>query len=151
MKRIVIATDGSHAAEEAVETGLELAEEQVAQVWLVHVQPRVELVVGTYFSPAVAVPPEHRLTSEEDEVLQRGAALAAERGIEATLVERLGYSAADEIGAVADEVDADLIVIGSRGMGALGRVVLGSTSREMLAKTHRPVLVVRATKVPAEA
>jgi len=47
MKRIVIATDGSDAAEEAVETGLELAEEQGAQVSLVHVQPPV-LAIGSY-------------------------------------------------------------------------------------------------------
>jgi nucleotide-binding universal stress UspA family protein len=44
-----------------------------------------------------------------------------------------------------------MIMIGSRGLGALGRVVLGSTSREVLRRTRRPVLVVRLSKVPVAA
>jgi nucleotide-binding universal stress UspA family protein len=86
MKRIVIATDGSDAAGEALETGLELADEHGAHVWLVHVQSPTDVFVGSYLGPAVTVPPQHRPTAEEDDVLQRAAAVAAERGLESTLV-----------------------------------------------------------------
>ena len=148
MKRIVIATDGSGAAEEAVEMGLELAKEQGARVWLVHVQPPL-LAVGSYAAMPVLIEPEQRPTVEEDEVLQRAAALAAERGIEAELVERVGQTA-DEIVAVADEVEADLIVVGSRGLGAVGRLILGTVSYGVLRQSRRPVLVVRAAKAPVQ-
>jgi nucleotide-binding universal stress UspA family protein len=150
MKRILIATEGSDAAAQALESGLELADEHGAQVWLLHVQPPNTLVIGSYLAPAVSRAPEHVPTPEEDEVLQHATAVAAEHGIAATPVERIG-PAAEEIVALADQVDADLIVVGSRGLGALGRAVLGSTSRAVLAKSRRPVLVVRPNKVAVPA
>lgn len=149
MKDIVIATDGSLAAEEALEFGLDLAAEEAAHAWLVHVQP-YGLAIVSYMAPPVRGPVEHAVQPEQDEALQRAAALAAERGVAATLVERTG-APADEVSKVADVVDADLIVVGSRGLGPLRRAVLGSTSRELLRKASRPVLVVRAAKVPVEA
>ena len=45
--------------------------------------------------------------------------------------------------AVADAADeADLVVIGSRGLGALSGVALGSVSHRLLGETRKPVLVV---------
>ena len=46
MKKIVIATDGSPSAEEAVDVGIELAAEQGAAVTFVHVLPADEFVVA---------------------------------------------------------------------------------------------------------
>ncbi|MCB0952876.1 MAG: universal stress protein [Microthrixaceae bacterium] len=44
---------------------------------------------------------------------------------------------------VADEVDADVIVVGSHGHGFLSRVLIGSVSEYVVRHTQRPVLVVR--------
>ena len=49
----------------------------------------------------------------------------------------------DEIVACADSQDVDLIVIGSRGHGALATVPLGSVSRGVLSESKRPVAIVR--------
>lgn len=50
---------------------------------------------------------------------------------------------AEQLISAAREFDADLIVMGSRGMSELGAAMLGSTSHEVLEQAHCPVLVVR--------
>ena len=55
----------------------------------------------------------------------------------------------DEIVAYADSHDADLIIVGSRGRGALAGTLLGSVSRGVLRESRRPVLIVRAAPVAA--
>jgi nucleotide-binding universal stress UspA family protein len=49
----------------------------------------------------------------------------------------------------ADEVDAELIVIGSNRHGAIGTTLLGSVSTALLKRATRPVVVVHPTPVPA--
>ena len=48
----------------------------------------------------------------------------------------------DQIVRCADEMNVDLIVMGSRGKGGLSDVTLGSTSRRVLRQCRRPVLIV---------
>lgn len=150
MKQVLIAVDGSPASDEAVDVGLDLAGAEGAAVTFVHVAPTVQLAVGSYLTVSVPVPVEELSAADEDAVLVRAAACAAEQGVEAKVVEQYGVPA-EAIAAVADTVAADVIVIGSRGLGALGRAVLGSTSRKLLSQTGRPVLVVRAAKAPVPA
>jgi nucleotide-binding universal stress UspA family protein len=47
----------------------------------------------------------------------------------------------DEIVAYGDSIDVDLIVLGSRGRGAITSALLGSTSRGVISESRRPVLV----------
>jgi nucleotide-binding universal stress UspA family protein len=49
----------------------------------------------------------------------------------------------DRIVATADKIGADLIVMGSHGQGVLEQVMIGSTSRRVLRRCKKPVLVVR--------
>ncbi len=148
MNRIVIATDGSPSAREAVEFGLDLAAEQKADTVFVHVAPAVDLLPTGGFGMSSAQ--EHRLTDDDKRSLEDAAALAAERGVE-TKTEILRGDPVDEIVAYADSIDADLIVVGSRGHGALTSALLGSVSRGVLHEARRPVLVVRGAHVPAAA
>jgi nucleotide-binding universal stress UspA family protein len=147
MNRILIATDGSPASLQAVELGLELAEEHTAQVTFVHVAPSSEVLPVAGFAMAGPASVPHDVDEGDREALDAAAALAEERGV-AALTRLLVGNAAKEIVAYADEIDADLIVVGSRGLGAVGRTVLGSVSGKVLHDAKRPVLVVR--EVPAE-
>ncbi|HSB37715.1 MAG TPA: universal stress protein [Gaiellaceae bacterium] len=140
MDRILIATDGSAHAQEAVDFGLELAAEQQAAVTFVLAIPAVDVVpAGGFGLTAVS---EHELEPEESEPLDRALQQAEAAGVRAQ-TRLLRGDAVDEIVAYADTIDADLIVVGSRGHGTLASALLGSVSRGILHEARRPVLVVR--------
>jgi len=148
MKKILIATDGSHSAHEALELGLDLAAEQEAKAVVVHVAPRVDVMPYAGFAVVAPTVP-HELSEHDREPLQEAVEIAAERGVDVE-TELLDGNPADEIVAFADTIDADLIVVGSRGHGAIASALLGSVSRGVLHESRRPVLVVRGTHVAAE-
>jgi nucleotide-binding universal stress UspA family protein len=143
MKTILIATDGSPEATEAVEFGLELASDQGSNVTFVTVVPALDAVPGG-FGFVGYVP--HELTEVEDQPLEEARELAERAGVTAH-ARVLRGDVVDEIVAYADVIDADLIVVGSRGHGAVASTLLGSVSRGVLREARRPVLVVRATAV----
>jgi nucleotide-binding universal stress UspA family protein len=84
-----------------------------------------------------------------DELLRRQAWRAETAGAAVAEKHLREGRPAEEIAALADEVGADLVVLGSREMGALKRLVLGSTSQEVVRKAARPVLVVRGGWPPS--
>jgi nucleotide-binding universal stress UspA family protein len=140
--KIVIATDGSPSASEAVEVGLELAAEQNAVPVFVHVVPEFDVLAAGGLAAVPAV--RHEVSARDWEPLEAAGQLANERGLEAEEKLLLG-DAGDEIIAYADAIDAEMIVVGSRGHGAFASAVLGSGSRGVLHHAQRPVLIVRNT------
>jgi nucleotide-binding universal stress UspA family protein len=148
MKRILVATDGSPAALEATRFAVELAAEQEAEVDVVHVVPDLDVVPATGFQIGGAFP--HHVSAQDLELLEDAVALAKEHGVTATTALLRGDTVNELVG-YADGRDVDLIVVGSRGRGGLAGTLIGSVSRRLLHEARRPVLVVRASAVAAEA
>jgi len=148
MKRILIATDGSPAAQHAVEVGLELAKHEDAAVVLVHAVPLTEPASMNGFGLVGHVPYE---PTAWDEAMFQEAVEAADREHVPVITKLLRGDAVHEILECAGVLDVDLIVVGSRGHGAVASALLGSVSRGVLSRAKRPVLVVRASEVREKA
>jgi nucleotide-binding universal stress UspA family protein len=145
--RILVATDGSPAARAAEEIALEIAAGRGASVTFLHADPNL---ARRLFEEDADDPASRAVLLREDEVLRDAVARADARGVEAN-VELIGEHGADDIASavvgVAEGSEADLIVVGSRGRGAIKELVLGSVSHGILHMSSQPVLVAHA---PAE-
>jgi nucleotide-binding universal stress UspA family protein len=151
MKRILIATDGSPSALQAIEVGLDLAEEEGAEATFVHVAPTKDVLpVMGGFGMAAPVSMPHELDEADRECLDDAVRIAEELGLE-TKAKLLAGDPAKEIVSYADSIDADLVVVGSHGYGSITGALLGSVSRGVLRRTTRPVLIVRQVPQPVEA
>jgi len=125
-KRIVLATDGSPFAESAEHVGAALARAS---------QARSLVIVHTYERPERA-----------QSAVERAVAAARAEGLEPEVVLRDG-APADEIVEVADVKEADLIVLGSRGL-SLGEQIIGSVASKV--SRHAPCDVLLVRERPAE-
>jgi nucleotide-binding universal stress UspA family protein len=144
MNRILIATDGSDGAWAAVEDGIALAFEVGAAVVFVTVRHDTPLLGDPHYQRNLTVQLEHAR-----EILDRAEEEAQRVGVryESDILEG---DAAESIGRAARSHAADLVVVGSRGHGALASALIGSVSRKLLTASPVSVMVVRH-QVRAEA
>lgn len=149
MKKILIATDGSPSARQAIEFGLELAEEQGSQPIFVYVAPATDVLPVAAFGMGAPVTVPREPSDADRAPLDEALRIAEEAGLNAK-TKLLAGDAARQIVEYADSIDADLIVVGSRGHGAISSALLGSVSRGVLHEAKRPVLIVREVPQPVE-
>jgi nucleotide-binding universal stress UspA family protein len=150
MKNILIATDGSACARAAVDAGLELAESAGADVTVLYVRRPIEILGEPFYQRKLSRQLEAARSAVDDALKA-----ASERGVPAS--DEVGEGdPASVILQLAESRDADLVVVGSRGLGQVSGALLGSVSRGVVHGADRPVLVIkdpRPTKVgrPADA
>lgn len=137
MERIVIGTDGSPGAQAAVGEGVQLARQLGIPVTFVYVRSPISILGEPYY--------QRKLTSQlaQARTVLEAALAEAERFGVAADYEIAEGDPADEILRTARYREADLIVVGSRGLGAIAGALLGSVSGALLRRAPLPVLVVK--------
>jgi nucleotide-binding universal stress UspA family protein len=135
-KTILWATDGSETAAEALPYVLELVESNGSRLVIGHVR---EIFTGRGAGfPVYADEADIRV-----EIQKQVEELAA-TGLNAVFVERTAIQGhtAKIISEMAEEYDAELIVVGTRGHSRLGSFLIGSVTQELLHEQAAPVLAV---------
>jgi nucleotide-binding universal stress UspA family protein len=152
---ILICYDGSPDSKSAIERGGELLKGDPATVLTVW-QPFLAVVTRSYADwGAIAGMQDHvaidkAVLEQAERLAEEGARLAGEAGLHAEPRTRSEETTtAEAILTEAEAIGATAIVIGSRGLGALKSVFLGSVSRGVLQNADRPVVVVPAPEVAA--
>jgi nucleotide-binding universal stress UspA family protein len=139
---IIIATDGSEGAEAAAAAGARVARMHATSTVLVYVRPSLGALGEPYYQEKLSEQMAHARVA-----LDRAQELVAQEGVEAE--EEILESAADRVVQFARDRNAPLIVVGSRGLGAVAGAVLGSVSSAIIHLSDRPVLVVPRTSAEA--
>lgn len=138
MNRILIGTDGSAGAGEAIEEGLALASSVGAEALIVYAKPPGSSFLGDrYYQDVVTEEARHARGVITD------AKLHASRYDILVEYEVVEGDPVESILALARSRDVDLVVVGSRGLGAVKSLVLGSVSNAILHQSDRPVLVAK--------
>lgn len=141
---IVVGTDGSAHSREAVRRAVELARLQP--------DPELHVVAAIHVLPPCEVArlrdelPEqfHDLVDQDfDGEARVGDAFALAQAAGVEMVKHVSHlPAADAILDVAERIDADLIVVGARGLGPIGRFLRGSVSTKVAHRSPCDVLIV---------
>ena len=139
MGRIVVGVDGSENSVQALHFAIEEARIRGAELRAVsawHVPPAV---YGAGWAPASTDLDEFRKLAEQSLRESVEEAGSTEAGIEVTPVLREGHPV-DVL--IAESEGADLLVVGTRGLGGFKKLVLGSVSGQVAHHATCPVVIV---------
>jgi nucleotide-binding universal stress UspA family protein len=138
LQRILVPTDFTETSDHALDWAIELAARLGAAVTVMHAYeiPVVGFPDGALIATADVA---SRIADASRTALDRTVEQHRGRGVPIDSVLRQGV-AWEEIESVADELDADMIVIGTHGRRGLARALLGSVAENVVRTAHRPVL-----------
>lgn len=144
--RIIVAVDGSHASNRALEESIKLAKAFNATLRIIHVLD--DLSVSMTANPYAGYYTGQLIESLRQggaAILEQALARAAAAGVsaETVLYDDLGLPVEERIVGVAQEWPADLIVMGTHGRRGIKRTMLGSSAEAVLRTSKLPVLMVR--------
>lgn len=145
--RLLVAYDGSEHADRAVDLAADLAAAFDADLTVVHVVSTgsmVPMVMDAYAElEQLYTTSRDLLEDTAREILSRAAERATGRGAPRVATRLEAGAVARTIVAVADEIDADGIVMGRRGLGDLTGLLLGSVTHKVAHLADRTVITVR--------
>lgn len=142
-QKILVPVDGSTTSECALQEAIRLAQQQRAQLELVHVFEDVLYWVDESYINYAELQETIRASGEK--ILTQAQALVQQAGLtaETKLLEAKSQRIANILVAEAERWQAELIVIGTHGRTGFSRLVLGSVAEGVVRTASMPVLLVR--------
>ncbi len=125
-KKIVLAVDGSEASKIAVKHGIELTKQTNGVLIAIHVIPPIGSTDIETFKPGAI---KHELVTGGEKILAEIEEIARKQGVEIKTSVEEGVPF-EKICEVAEESDADLIIMGSHGRTGIGKVLIGSVTEQ---------------------
>ena len=143
IKKILVAVDGSEPSKNALEQALEHSAKWNAELLIVTVVPPISSVTHLGQHEYIAHYKEF-LRESQEKVLDEVSSFVRNHFPDIKFETRLEEGRpSDVIVDIAGKEDVDLIVMGSRGMGGIRGLVLGSTSRSVVNSCTKPILIVK--------
>jgi nucleotide-binding universal stress UspA family protein len=133
--KILLATDGSEAARQATEAATDLAGKSGSELHVVHVWHDVPGFAHGFV--------KRELRRQGQETLDEQVERIEGSGGTVTQAHLRGGRTSEEIVGLSGELGVGLLIVGSRGLGAMQRILVGSHSEEIVHHARVPVLVVR--------
>src|ERR687889_614224 len=132
-EKILLPTDGSDDAVRASEAASDLARESGAEFHVVHVWHDVPGFAHDFV--------KRELERQGQEILDEQVEKIRAAGGEVTQAHLRGGRTSNEVIKLTEEIDAGLLIVGSRGLGTVQRILMGSQSEEIVHHAQVPVLV----------
>ncbi len=139
LKRILVATDGSDHARKAIGYACDIASKYDAAIYLIHV---ISLPPTTH-SEAFFEPLRDHARKAGEDIIRKAEKDARKKGIKNVQISLVDGDPTSEILKYAEENDVDMIVLGSRGLGKLGMLMLGSVSHKVCNIAQRTCVTVK--------
>ena len=138
-QKILVAIDGSEHSKRALKQAVQLIKNlrTTSSLTILHVNQHVPVVDPTV-SEEVNI--DELLNEEGEKILKLAEALLSGAEVKYASKSVFGDPAAEITKAAKNH---DLIIMGSRGLGAIGEIVLGSVSHKVIKHTTCPVLIVK--------
>jgi nucleotide-binding universal stress UspA family protein len=133
--KILLATDGSEDARRATEAAADLARQSGSELHVVHVWHDVPGFAHAFV--------KRELKRQGQEILDDQVQKIEASGGTVTQAHLMGGRTSDEVIKLSEELGVGLLVVGSRGLGTVRRILIGSHSEEIVHHARVPVLVVR--------
>ncbi len=147
--KILIATDGSSHSKKALDEAARIAEgcsaHDVAVIHVYEKKTNYPVIAGYHFSQEDLMrfnELEERSREDSKEILHSAVEALQQKNIKANPIFEIGHPA-DTIARVSQEQGFDLVVVGSRGLGGLKKLLLGSVSNALLQEANTNILVVK--------
>lgn len=153
-RNILYATDLTANSQYAFKHAVLLARASQAKIHLLHVIPEIDAGFRTYVSSVMGKGTLESLEAKHEEEARKDMTARLEQFIHDELADRPedlkniagievvhGHAVANIL-TIADQLDADAIVMGTHGKGAITHAFLGSVAEKVLRKTKRPVFVI---------
>ena len=142
MLKILIAVDGSEHANRAIEAVANMARSSIELTAVLLCVSPEPIFYGNYTAATIRQIEEDQ-KKQQDAILERAVEYAARLGLKLGEPARAYGVIANEIVRIAVERKVDQIAMGTRGMGAVGNMLLGSVAQRVIHQSPVPVLLVK--------